>query len=469
MKRFVSPLLALVSACLAARVLDAARARYGGTLRVATAAVIRRLDPSQQPSDSSERWARERVLPLVFEGLTSIDSEQGLEPRLAASWQSEAGFRRWRLRIASGIAFHDGSLLQAAHVAASLQAAERDWKIGADQDTVLIELPQPVPDLPWLLANMRHAIAIRTSTGDLVGTGPFRLERVAETQLTLRAHDGYRKGRPFLDAVTVQMGQPLSAQMADLEAGRADFVSLLPTDSRSVALRGVQVFESKPIELVALVFEPHRLGAEFDGLRAAVAAAVDRTQLANALLQHHAESAEALIPRWLSGYRFPSRSGIRTTAHPAATLPPDQRRLLLRVDALDTLAHRAGERIIVDLGEAGFKATLQTPAGLAPRPDMRLVRIRLPASSPDRVLAELLTQLGAAASRDAGAEAPAAAPLDVVYRLESRLLDRSGIVPVVHLPELYAVSPEVATWHTKAVLGSGVWALDDLWLATNRP
>jgi MarR-like DNA-binding transcriptional regulator SgrR of sgrS sRNA len=465
MKRFVSALLALVSACPGARVLDAARPRYGGTLRVATAAVIRRLDPSLQPSDSSERWARERVLPLIFEGLTSIDSERGLEPRLAASWQAEAGFQRWRLRIANGITFHDGSLLQAAHVAASLQAAERDWKIGADQDTLLIELPQPVPDLPWLLADMRHAIAIRNSTGDLVGTGPFRLERVAETQLSLRAHDGYRKGRPFLDGVTVQMGQPLPAQIADLEAGRVDFVSLLPTDSRRLAQRGLQVFESKPLELMALVFEPHRSGAEFEHLRAAVAAAVDRTQLANVLLQHHAEPAETLIPRWLSGYRFPSRAG---TARPPVP-PADQRRLVLRVDALDTLAHAAGERIIVDLREAGFTATLQTPTGLAPRPDMRLLRIRIPASSPDRALAELLAAVGAAASRDAGVDALAAAPLEVVYRVESRLLERPVIVPLVHLPELYAVAPEVATWQTRAVLGSGVWALDDLWLATNRP
>src|SRR5512133_2832576 len=118
---------------------------------------------------------------------------------------------------------------------------------------------------------MRHAIAIRNSRGDVVGTGPFRLEQFAEAQLSLRAHDGYRKGRPFVDEVTVQMGTPLPAQIADLEAGRVDFVSLLPTDSRRLALRGVQIFESKPLELMALVFEPHRSGAEFDGLRAAVA------------------------------------------------------------------------------------------------------------------------------------------------------------------------------------------------------
>lgn len=468
MKHFASALLALVSVCSAARVLDAARPRYGGTLRVATAAVIRGLDPSIQSADISERWARERILPLLFEGLTNVDSDRGLEPRLAASWQSEAGFRRWRLRIASGITFHDGSLLQAAHVAASLQAAERDWKVGADQDTVFIDVPQPVPDLPWWLADMRHAIVTRTAAGELVGTGPFRLERVAETQLSLRAHDGYRNGRPFLDVVTIQTGQPQPAQVADLEAGRVDFVSLLPTDSRRLALRGVQVFESNPLDVMALVFEPHRSGAEFDGLRAAVAAAVDRTQLANVLLQRHARPAESLIPHWLSGYRLPSRTGTATPVHPAAP-PRDQRRLVLRVDAADGLAHAAGERIIVDLREAGFTATLQTPTGLAPRPDMRLLRIRLPASSPDRVLAELLTGLGAAASRDAGADAPAAAPLDVVYRVESRLLERSVIVPVVHLPELYGLSPRVATWQTRAVLGSGVWALDDLWLATNPP
>ena len=53
-----------------------------------------------------------------------------------------------------------------------------------------------------------------------------------------------------------------------------------------------------------------------------------------------------------------------------------------------------GDRIAVDARESGFLVTVQAPAGLAPRADARLIRVPLMASSPERVLANLMTAFG---------------------------------------------------------------------------
>src|SRR5262249_28356661 len=153
-------------------------------------------------------------------------------------------------------------------------------------------------ELPWILADSRHAIAVRSGDA-LVGTGPFRIDRLEASTLLLRAHDGHRRGRPFVDAIRVQTGQPLGAQLADLEAGRADLVSIRATDARRVTDRGMQVVGSRPLELVALVFEPHRTSEAFAAVARTLAASVDRETLCRVLLQQRAVPAPALLPVWL--------------------------------------------------------------------------------------------------------------------------------------------------------------------------
>ena len=138
--------------------------------------VIRDLRSGRHAGDGAEAAARTRVLPLVFESLVAADPSGGVRPLLAASWERDAAGQRWRFHLRSGVMLHDGSHLQPAQVAAALRARERPWKIGVDSDAVTIDLDRAQPDLPWDLADTRYGIAIRTASGDLVGSGPFRLE-----------------------------------------------------------------------------------------------------------------------------------------------------------------------------------------------------------------------------------------------------------------------------------------------------
>jgi len=456
----------------------AARPQYGGTLRVAIAATIRSADPAAAPADATEAAARDRVLPLAFETLTRIDAASGLQPSLAASWESDARGARWRFRLRSGVTLHSGVPLESWQVAAALRARESRWTVSTDGDVVVVDLPEPAGDLPWRLADVGHAIVVRSPDGPMLGTGPFRVDRLDADALSLRSYDGYRSGRPFVDAVRIQMGRPASTQVSDLEAGRADLVSVHPLDARRLAARGMRLFASRPLELVAVVFEPHRATDAYLPIRQAFASALNRATMASVLLQQRADPAHALLPPWLSGYDLVTRRS-ETSSRASSNVVSgfsrtelnraEQRELTLRVDASDALAQSIAERIAVDEREAGLSVKVQAAAGLAPRADARLVRIRLAADAPDRALAALVARLGPRATSDASPQTTVGAALAGIYRAESDLLARSVIVPVVHLPELYAASDQLASWASGPILPSGEWDFADLWLRTARP
>src|SRR5262245_62870721 len=111
-------------------------------------------------------------------------------------------------------------------------------------------------------------------------------------------------------------------------------------------------------------------------MRRLVAGAVDRAAIGNVVLQGRAEPATELLPPWISGYAppFAAPAIARATRATAARLPADQRTLTLRIDPADAIARPVADRIAVDIREAGGTVTVQIPAALARRPDVRLGR-----------------------------------------------------------------------------------------------
>jgi peptide/nickel transport system substrate-binding protein len=472
MKPFRSASLAVASAILIASAPAAARPRYGGMLRVQTQGTLRALDPAATPANPLERATRRHVLPLIFEPLLEIAPDGGLRPLLAASWEADGSGTRWQVRLRPGLKLHDGSLLAPEQVASSLGASRADWQVAVDGSAIVITLAAPHRDFPWELAQLRHAVSVRVASGGLAGTGPFRVERLEGSRLILRAHEEYHAGRPFLDSVQIEMGRTPASQLSDLELDRADLVSVGPSDAGRVIQRQLRLASSRPLELFALVFEAHRADAANAALRRTLTAAIDRAAIRRVLLQGRAEPADALLPDWLSGYpsfTVASRGPVLPRAAVAA-LPAAQRSLAVRVDAADGLGRLMAERIAVDAREAGFSAVVQAPASLGPRPDLRLVRLPLDASTPDRALAALFEGLGPRTLALLTREPPPAggAPLDAVARVERALLQNGVIVPLVHVPELVALGARVDSWNGPVVRPSGEWNLANLWIAPER-
>src|SRR6266852_1852747 len=142
MKRLLSQLAAISSLLLvAAAGYGSSRPRYGGTVRVLLHDKVMSIDPLNEEDHPA---SRDRLSALAFETLAEIDALGHVRPKLASSWHSDQAKRVWqiRLRLAN---FHDGTLLTASDVVASLSKSNGSWKYAvSDRQTLTIEAPSPV-------------------------------------------------------------------------------------------------------------------------------------------------------------------------------------------------------------------------------------------------------------------------------------------------------------------------------------
>jgi MarR-like DNA-binding transcriptional regulator SgrR of sgrS sRNA len=417
---------------------------------------MRTLNPATPPLDDADAAARRVLFPLIFETLVAPGTTAGPEGVLAESWHSNAA-TEWQFRLRRGVRLHDGTPLDGARIAAALRAREPGWQIASDATSITITTDRAVPDLPWQLADTRYAIAFaRPGGGEPIGSGPFAIERWEPKRLRLRAHEDHWRGRPFLDAVSVDMGRPIGGQIEELELGRADFATLRVEDVRRASNRGLTIAASAPRELVALVFAQH--GTAAASIRQALALAIDRRALWSALLQRQGEPGAGLLPGWISGYsglfaHQPDRVRARAIV---AALPAPQRRLTLLVAPTGPLVRSIAERVAVDARDAGLTIDVNA-SGTGPAAAARVMRIGIDATTPDRALAALLQRLNV----DSAAYARS---LDEVYRAEQALVDDAIVVPLVHVPELYAAGSQVESWSEPIVLPWGAWNFANLWL-----
>lgn len=435
---------------------------------------MRTLNPATTPLDPADASARRWLHPLIFETLVAPDATAGLRPLLAVSWHSNPGATQWQFRLRHGVTLHDGTPLDAGRVAAALRAPERPWTVTGEAGIVTIDVESAAPDLPWLLAESRYAIAFgRPGGGEPIGTGPFAIDRWEPRRLTLRSHEDHWAGRAFLDAIRIEMGRPLADQLSSLELGRADLVSVQPQDARRVSQRGLRVAATRPIELVMLVFEGRAAAAASRGMRRALSLAVDRASLCDVLLQGQGTPASTLLPDWLSGYAALLAAGHdRALARAAVeTIPPAERALTVSVTESDSLLRAIAERIAVDAREVGLSIAFPEPAARTRQPaDVRVTRLRLEATARARALAAATMALGPQARLAVDLRLPPFdAPLEEVYGYERALLQQDSIVPLVHIPELYGAGSNVDTWRDGMVLPDGAWNLANVWLRPAPP
>ena len=99
---------------------------------------------------------------------------------------------------------------------------------------------------------------------------------------------------------------------------------------------------------------------------------------------------------------------------------------------------------------------------------MRLVRLPFRPASPALALSDVMDGVGARTLGLVGriTRPDLDAPLEDVLLTERALMDGDVIVPIVHIPELYAVGARVNSWNGPVVLPSGAWNFANVWLNT---
>lgn len=430
-------------------VLASRQPRYGGVLRVAVgnadAALFR--DPAESAA----------VGHLVYETLLRFGEEDRLLPWLASEWSLSNGPRReWAFRLRDALRFHDGTACDAVAVAGALQGAGlRSTARGSAE--VLVSPETPVP-LFRELAAARRAVR-RTANQTIVGTGPFRVlpETPAQdrrsTFLRLAAFDAHWQGRPFVDEV--QVVSPGADPLFALEAGAADLARVPVRQSARLTERGVRLWRSRPVELI--VAEAFGLSPED---RVAASLATDREAIHRAMLQGEGAPSASLLPDWMSGYGFlfPVTQDLARAREHFRTRQEALKGIGILATADDPLLGTIASRLALDLGAAGLAArVLRASAGGAQVPRLRLRRLRLRSQQPAHALRQLATELATPLATNLRSA-------QGVYEAERFLLAQAPVIPIAHLPDIYAVGPRLRSSTALPVDSLGRLHLDQLWL-----
>ncbi|MGH9757715.1 MAG: ABC transporter substrate-binding protein [Candidatus Acidiferrales bacterium] len=316
----------------------------------------------------------------------------------------------------------------------------------------------------------------RNADGSFAGTpgsGAFRVDSFDPgKRLVLAANNAAPGGRPFVGDIEILMGRAAQDRLVDLELGKTDFAEIPCEESRMAAGAGIRLSVSQPDELLALVFLAGRPAAQDAHVREALAQSIDRAAIVNFILQKSGETAGGLLPQWASGTAFL----FSTAANPAAAKElwlqiPGSPRLVLGYDSGDPLQQSVAERIVVNAREAGMSWTAQPVnstggAQASADVDARLMRLRMNSDSARAALANFIEALSPVAEIDSSAIADSGGA-EAVYQRERDIVASFQVIPLVHLPQVYGLSPLLRDW--KAPGPGESWPLAGVWLEESVP
>ena len=246
----------------------AARGRSGGTLAIAL------LDPGPLDPARADGLEDEVVLGNLFDGLTSIDPSGAVRPAVAESWSSDPDLRRWEFRLREGARWSDGAPVRSSDFtfawhrladprtrprprARTLLAGVTGYRSFAagrarsitgltapDPATLVVQLDQPLADLPALVASLPLSPLPVTLAGpdpaaylaSPTGNGPFRLATPARPgrSLTLGRNPAYWGTPALLDKVSVHVVPDEQTAWLELQNGRVAFAPV-PDDQLAAA------------------------------------------------------------------------------------------------------------------------------------------------------------------------------------------------------------------------------------------
>jgi MarR-like DNA-binding transcriptional regulator SgrR of sgrS sRNA len=439
--------------------------RYGGDLTVAALA----LPPGHEPR--VPRGSGESLIALlVHERLLRLDASG--EPRggLARDWLGAADGREWVLRLPPDAVFHDATPVTGTDATRSLRRFLRSGSAAAERLAETLDggpafRAERTDELPGLLASPSEVVlrfpepvtaplaplaapsaAIVSATG--AAAGPFTpAGNVPGRRLALTAFGAHVRGRPLLDRVSLVAVPRADELETELQTRRASLVV------------GAGAWGT-PAATLLLVLDPSRAPFGSAALRASVAEALARADLARRVLPG-AERSGGLLPPGL----WPAPSPPREPA-PAPT-PRQSTPVALVVSA--EVPPVLSQRVMAYLGQIGLDATVTAVAPdrvLATTADARLLLWAPEVPEPELALRELAA-LGPPVAGVADGLASAARERDPQRRYallqdaERALRGAAVLVPVAVVPVAAHAQPRL---RGLAADRAGRLLLEDAWL-----
>ncbi len=259
----------------------------------------------------------ERVGALVYDALVHKDEHFNLQPWLATTWERTDPLT-WVFHLRPGVRFHDGKPLTAEDVAWSIRSLTDGTlvtpKAGSFAGVRAVEVRGPLtvavrtraPD-PSLLFNLSDGLfgvvekgAGREEGLHPVGTGPFRfIGQVQDKEVVLERNPVWWGGPPRLERVHFRVVPDNISMALELKKGSADVESNAITPDEVHALANVSHLrtDARPgADVYYMNFNVGDPALRDVRVRQAIALAIDRRPLIEALWRGRAVPADTLLP-----------------------------------------------------------------------------------------------------------------------------------------------------------------------------
>jgi len=266
----------------------------------------------------------ERVGGQIFDALVKKDEHFNLRPWLATSWERPDALT-WVLHLRDAVRFHDGRPLEATDVAWTIRSmidgtlitaksgafASVDHVDVPDRLTVVVHLKHPDAGLLFNMSDGLFGVVPRGAGRDFglhpVGSGPFRfVSAVQDKEVVVERNADYWAEGPApptdkhrIERIRFVVVPDTITSALELQKGSADLASNVVTLDMVHTLESVPNLkvESGPSSVAIYTnFNVRDPLLKDKRVRQAIACAMDRQEIVNAIWRRQAKLADTLLP-----------------------------------------------------------------------------------------------------------------------------------------------------------------------------
>lgn len=250
----------------------------------------------------------------IFDGLTARGADLKLRPALATSWEYTDNDKSLVFHLRKGVTFQNGEPFDANAVKFTFERLLADktspqranyTSIDSveiiDPYTVKFHLQNPDPTLLTKLAGYGGMIVppkYIEEKGDAyfnthpIGTGPYQVVAYQPNiSVTLKRYDGFWGPKAKVENVVNRFVKEPATQVADLQSGRADIITLVPIAllDKISSNKNLEVISKEGPTTYSLRFNTKDGITKNLDVRKALIMAVDRQAIINSILQGQAK------------------------------------------------------------------------------------------------------------------------------------------------------------------------------------
>jgi len=330
---YVVPLLFVVAAsCGAPAPAPAAEptSKVGGSVTF-----VAMTDPDTLDLHQTSNPVSSTIFGWIYEPLVYQDLDNSYKGLLAESWTVSPDSKTITFKLRGGITFTDGSPFNAEAVKFTFERLQR---LGAkspifetfknvtsmeakDDLTFVMNMNDPYApifhDLQVSYAGILSPKTVRGANDNIsrtaVGTGPYMLKEFQTgQQITLERNPGYKwapalyqnRGAPYIQELRYRVIAEPATQLAALDAGEVDVLGLRAQDLAKYGNDArFRVYDSFTFGLTYLGFDAKRPPFDNAKLRAALARAVNKTEIVQVVFENKLAKAQCCpIAESIQGY-----------------------------------------------------------------------------------------------------------------------------------------------------------------------